>query len=51
MEPREECVMTGVRGRFWLKGMLIGTIAERIMQDPLRSVVVARFEGWRHDVS
>ena len=49
--PRATGVVTGMRGRFWLTGMLIGTTAEWIMQDSLCSVVAAGREGWRHDVS
>jgi len=39
--PRATRAVTGIRGRSWLYGMLIGTTAERIMQDLPCSVVAA----------
>ncbi len=49
--PRATRVVTGMRGRSWLTGMLIGTTAGRIMQDSPCSVVAGKLEGWRLDIS
>ena len=44
-------VATVLRGHSWLTGIAIGTTAERIAQDLPCSVLAAKPEGWRHDVS
>ena len=49
--PWTDRVVTVMLERSWLTGILIGTTAERIMQDTPCSVLAAKLEGLRHDVS
>ena len=49
--PRAARGITGMQRCPWLTGMLIGTAAGWIMQNSLCSVIAARLEGRRHDVS